>query len=104
MNVNTGEVLAMASYPSYEPQWFVGKLESDKWNYMNDSETHPLLNKAIQGTYEPGSVYKMITAIAGLETGAITSKEKSMIQVFIQNIIHQENVGIIQVTIEDMDI
>ena len=76
MNVNTGEVLAMASYPSYEPQWFVGKLESDKWNYMNDSETHPLLNKAIQGTYEPGSVYKMITAIAGLETGAITSKEK----------------------------
>ena len=69
MNVNTEEVLAMASYPSYEPQWFVGKLESDKWNYMNDSETHPLLNKAIQGTYEPGSVYKMITAIAGLETG-----------------------------------
>ncbi len=76
MNVNTGEVLAMASYPSYDPQWFVGKLESDKWNYMNDGETHPLLNKAIQGTYEPGSVYKMITAIAGLETGTITSKEK----------------------------
>ena len=76
MNVNTGEILAMASYPSYDPQWFVGKLESDKWNYMNDNETHPLLNKAIQGTYEPGSVYKMITAIAGLETGAITSREK----------------------------
>ncbi len=76
MDVNTGEVLSMASYPTYNPQWFVGTLEPDKWNYMNDSETHPLLNKAIQGTYEPGSTFKMITAIAGLETGGITTKEK----------------------------
>ena len=76
MDVNTGDVLAMASYPSYEPQWFVGKLETDKWNYMNDSKTHPLLNKAIQGTYEPGSIFKMITAISGLESGTITPKEK----------------------------
>lgn len=76
MDVNTGDVLALASYPSYEPQWFVGKLETDKWNYMNDSKTHPLLNKAIQGTYEPGSIFKMITAISGLESGTITPKEK----------------------------
>lgn len=76
MDVNTGDVLAMASYPSYEQQWFVGKLETDKWNYMNDSKTHPLLNKAIQGTYEPGSIFKMITAISGLESGTITPKEK----------------------------
>lgn len=76
MNVNTGEVLSMASYPSYEPQWFVGTLQADKWNYMNDSQTHPLLNKTIQGTYEPGSTFKMVTAIAGLETGAITTKER----------------------------
>ena len=76
MDVNTGDVLSMASSPTYEPEWFVGTLETDKWNYMNDSETHPLLNKAIQGTYEPGSTFKMITAIAGLETGGITPKEK----------------------------
>ena len=76
MDVNTGDVLSMASYPSYEPQWFVGTLETDKWNYMNDAKTHPLLNKAIQGTYEPGSIFKMITAIAGLESGTITPKEK----------------------------
>ena len=76
MDVNTGDILSMASYPSYEPQWFVGTLETDKWNYMNDSKTHPLLNKAIQGTYEPGSIFKMITAIAGLESGTITPKEK----------------------------
>ena len=76
MNVNTGEVLASASYPTYNPEWFIGTLETDKWNYMNDSKTHPLLNKTIQATYAPGSIFKMITAIAGLETGVITPKEQ----------------------------
>ena len=76
MNVNTGEVLASASYPTYNPEWFIGTLETDKWNYMNDSKTHPLLNKTIQAAYEPGSIFKMITAIAGLETGVITPKEQ----------------------------
>ena len=76
MNVNTGEVLASASYPTYNPEWFIGTLETDKWNYMNDSKTHPLLNKTIQAAYAPGSIFKMITAIAGLETGVITPKEQ----------------------------
>ena len=76
MNVNTGEVLALASYPTYNPEWFIGTLETDKWNYMNDSKTHPLLNKTIQAAYEPGSIFKMVTAIAGLETGVITPKEQ----------------------------
>ena len=76
MNVNTGEVLASASYPTYNPEWFIGTLETDKWNYMNDSKTHPLLNKTIQAAYEPGSIFKMVTAIAGLETGVITPKEQ----------------------------
>ena len=76
MNVNTGEVLATASYPTYEPQWFVGGISQDKWAYLRDDTRHPQLNKAIQSTYEPGSTFKMVTAIAGLETGAITTKEK----------------------------
>jgi len=75
MNVNTGEVLATASYPTYEPQWFVGGISQENWAYLRDDARHPQLNKAIQATYEPGSIYKMVTAIAGLETGAITSKE-----------------------------
>lgn len=76
MNVNTGEVLATASYPTYEPEWFVGGISSDRWNSLRDNPAHPLLNKSIQSTYEPGSIFKMVTAIAGLETGAVTTKEK----------------------------
>ena len=76
MNVNTGEVLATASYPTYEPQWFVGGISQENWSYLNNDSRHPQINKAIQSTYEPGSTFKMITAIAGLETGAITTKEK----------------------------
>ena len=76
MNVNTGEVLATASCPTYEPQWFVGGISQENWAYLRDDERHPQLNKAIQSTYEPGSIFKMVTAIAGLESGAITSKEK----------------------------
>lgn len=76
MNVNTGEVLATASYPTYEPQWFVGGISQENWAYLRDDERHPQLNKSIQSTYEPGSTFKMVTAIAGLETGTITTKEK----------------------------
>ncbi len=76
MNVNTGEVLATASNPTYEPEWFVGGISQEHWNYLNTNTSHPQLNKAIQASYEPGSTFKMVTAIAGLESGAITSKEK----------------------------
>ena len=76
MNVNTGEVLAAASNPTYEPEWFVGGISSDRWNSLVNNEAKPLLNKTIQATYEPGSIFKMVTAIAGLETGAITTKER----------------------------
>ena len=73
MNVNTGEVLAMASYPNFNPADFVGGISTDAWNnYIND-ENKPLVNKAVQNSYSPGSTFKMITAIAGLETGAITT-------------------------------
>ena len=75
MNVNTGEVLATASYPTFEPQWFVGGISQENWAYLRDDSRHPQLNKTIQSTYEPGSTFKMVTAIAGLETGAITTKE-----------------------------
>ncbi len=76
MNVNTGEVLATASYPTFEPQWFVGGISQENWAYLRDDTRHPQLNKATQSTYEPGSTFKMVTAIAGLETGAITTKER----------------------------
>ena len=76
MDVNTGDVLAAASNPTYEPEWFVGGISKENWAYLRDNESHPQLNKAIQATYEPGSIFKMVTAIAGLESGAVTTKEK----------------------------
>ena len=50
MNVNTGEVLATASYPTYEPQWFVGGISQENWAYLRDDTRHPQLNKATQST------------------------------------------------------
>lgn len=77
MNVNSGEVLAMASYPDYEPSAFVGGIKTDLWNYYNAKENNtPLINRAIVGTYAPGSTFKMVTATAALQTGEVTTKEK----------------------------
>ncbi len=76
MNVKTGEILAMASYPNYDPADFVGGISTDKWNQYNTDPAKPLMNKAVQNSYPPGSIFKMVTAIAGLESGAITRTEK----------------------------
>ena len=76
MNVKTGEVLAMASYPDYNPQSFANGISSEEWQGYLQNESYPLLNKSIQSAYEPGSIFKMVTAIAGLESGNITLNER----------------------------
>lgn len=72
MNVKTGEILAMASYPDYEPQLFVNGISNEKYEEYNKGSA--LFNRAISGTYAPGSIFKMVTAIAGLESGVINTK------------------------------
>lgn len=77
INVKTGEVLAMASYPDFEPQLFVDGISTEKYNeYISDAANYPFLNRAISSVYAPGSTFKMVTALAALETGAITTTEK----------------------------
>lgn len=76
MNVKTGEVLAMVSYPDYNPQSFADGISVEEWNSYANNTSYPLLNKTIQSAYEPGSIFKMVTAIAGLESGNITLTEK----------------------------
>ena len=74
INVKTGEVLAMVSYPDYEPSQFLNGISQTKYNeYTNNSA---LLNRAIQGTYAPGSIFKMVTATAGLQEGVISRTER----------------------------
>lgn len=71
MNVNSGEVLAMASYPDYTPADFVGGISNENWAKYRDNTSKPLVNKATQNSYSPGSTFKMVTAMAGLESGVI---------------------------------
>jgi penicillin-binding protein 2 len=69
----TGEILAMTSYPDYDPNLFVGGIKDQKWEELTRREEKPLINKAVQGLYPPGSIFKMVLGAAGLQTGAITA-------------------------------
>ena len=75
-NVKTGEILAMASYPDYEPGLFYNGISQAKYNEYTSNTLKPLLNRTIQSSYAPGSTFKMITAIAGLETNVINTAER----------------------------
>ncbi len=75
INVKTGEIIAMCSYPDFEPQLFVDGISNEKWSEYTQEDRSALLNRAIQTACAPGSVFKMATAVAGLESGAITSTE-----------------------------
>jgi penicillin-binding protein 2 len=65
----TGEVLVMASYPSPDPNMLARGVTTDEWRELSGSSAHPLLNRAIQAVYPPGSPFKLITAATALETG-----------------------------------
>jgi len=71
LEVKTGEVLALASYPAYNPQDFVDGINNEEYEKYFDNEDKPMFNRAVQGTYPPGSTFKMVTGIAAIETGGI---------------------------------
>jgi penicillin-binding protein 2 len=64
-----GEVLAFVSKPTFDPNLFVEGIDVDNWRALNESVDKPLLNRALRGTYPPGSTYKPFMALAALETG-----------------------------------
>ncbi len=73
INVHTGAVLAMVSLPSYNPNWFAQGITAKEYaGLMSPAADLPFLNRAIQTALPPGSVFKMISAVTGLMTGAIT--------------------------------
>ena len=65
----TGELLAFVSKPTFDPNLFVEGIDSESWQALNESIDKPLLNRALRGTYPPGSTYKPFMAMAALETG-----------------------------------
>lgn len=76
MDTRTGEVLAIGSAPSFDPNKFVRGISVADYGALTENEFRPLANKSVQGTYPPGSTFKMVTALAALEAGVITLDEK----------------------------
>jgi len=71
LDPRSGEVLAMVSRPAFDPNLFASRIRSKDWKDLIDNPDHPLLNRAIQAQQAPGSTFKPIMALAGLETGVI---------------------------------
>ncbi len=71
LDPNNGDVLVMASSPSFDPNDFIDGISPVKWNILRNDPGRPMMNKAIQGEYPPASTFKIVTAIAGLEEGVI---------------------------------
>jgi len=69
MDPRNGEILAMVSHPSYDPNQFSVRIDRKEWNALLTNPEHPLLNKAIQAQLAPGSTFKILMSVAGLQEG-----------------------------------
>lgn len=76
IDVNTGGILAYASSPNFKLEDFSGRISAKVYNKLRDDERKPLLNRPIQGEYAPGSSWKMLVALAGLNEGLIDENSK----------------------------
>jgi len=72
MNPQNGDVLAMASVPSYDPNKFIPKIQPKDWDVLNNDPTAPMFNRVLHA-YAPGSTYKIMVALAGLKSGNVTT-------------------------------
>ena len=84
MEIDSGEVLALASAPSFDPNLFVRGISVADYSGLTEDPYRPLASKTVQGLYPPGSTFKMITALAGLEAGVITPEETVTCNGFVE--------------------
>jgi len=75
MDVNTGEILAMASTPLFDPNRMMGKLDPEEWKRLSTDERRPFFYRPVQGEYPPGSVFKIVVAAAALQEKVIDPAE-----------------------------
>ena len=73
---NTGAVLAMVSWPTYDPNMFSRGIKSSEWNDIINNKNHPLQDRAVSSMYAPGSIFKVITAATALESKVMMPDEK----------------------------
>lgn len=71
LKVDTGEVLALESLPSFDPNLFTHGIPAEDWKKLIEDKHKPMMNRALQSQYPPGSTFKIVTAVAGLEEGVI---------------------------------
>ena len=76
MDPNSGEILALASHPNYDPNLFPRGISPKDWVRLSNDPIHPLYNRAIQSVYPPGSIFKIVVSLAGLQTGVIKLDDK----------------------------
>lgn len=75
---STGEVLALVSHPSFDPNLFSRGIDYAHWVTLRENQSYPLLNRALQSNYPPGSTFKIVTALAALETGSARATDKHL--------------------------
>jgi len=73
---NSGEILALVNRPSFNPNIFANGISSSNWQRLSSDADYPLTNRSVQGVYPPGSIFKVVTAIAALEEGVTDRKRK----------------------------
>lgn len=74
LSPKTGEILSMASYPSFDPNKFINRFSPEEWQEIASSPDFPLENRVIRGLYSPGSIFKLAMALAALDLNEITEK------------------------------
>ena len=80
----TGEILALVSAPSFDPNLFAVGMTSSQYRELQDNPDRPLFNRAVRGTYPPGSTIKPMLALAALETGATNLTRKTICRGYFQ--------------------
>jgi len=75
VDAQSGDILAMASVPNFDPNVFIPKVKAEDWKALTTDKTKPLMNRAVKG-YPPGSTYKILIAMAGLKSGKITTSTR----------------------------
>ena len=74
LDPKTGEVLALASFPTYDPNKFISRFTPEEWLSLVNDPAYPLENRAIRGLYSPGSIFKIVMAAAGLDSGFVDGR------------------------------
>ena len=74
LDPRNGEIRALVSHPSFDPNLFARRLRRDEWRELVEDTRHPLQNRAIQSVYSPGSVFKPIVALAALAEGVVATR------------------------------